>query len=250
MTRGVLLYCFDTPYTAYRKIANRCVRLIEKNLGLPITIVTDSQTLGAWIDRPDCDFMSIDIDRTNTKFSRPWYNVERHMAYDHSPYEHTIVIDVDYFCFTDKLLHLLDSDYDFLVHKDAHDVMNCKKMKFDRESMLYLVWATVLIFKKTQKAKKIFDMVRMIKNNYQHFRNLYRISHTNFRNDYAFAIALHQLNGFVDYEIIPDSIATVSINTKILHIDDAGIVLQTNTDKIISISQQDIHFINKEIANV
>jgi hypothetical protein len=249
MNRGVLLYCFDTPATRYHEIANRCVKLINKYLRLPVTIFTDEGTLGKWKNRPNCDLHTIDIDRKNTKLNKPWYNVERHMAYDHSPYDHTIVIDVDYFCFSDKLLRLLDTDYDFLIHKDAHDVTFQNDMKYNRESMIDLVWATVLIFKKTPRVKAIFDTVKIIKNNYSHFCNLYRISYRNFRNDYAFAIALNQINGFLDYDVITDSIATVPEGVDILDINDQGITLSHN-NRSFSIQHQDVHMINKGMANV
>lgn len=247
MIRGVLLYCFDTPETAYSKIADRCVDLMKLHLNLPVTIVTDLETRDKI--RSHCDFKVIEIEKNNTKLSKPWYNLERHLAFDHSPYDQTIVIDVDYFCFSDKLLKLLDTDYDFLIHSQAHDVTARNTMEYNRESMLDLVWATVLIFRKTERVRAIFETVKMIKQNYAHFCNLYRISYRNFRNDYAFAIALNQINGHRDYSVIRDSIATVPADVKILRIDDNGAELQF-ADKIFTIHNQDLHIINKEVANV
>lgn len=247
MTRGVLLYCFDTNETAYSKIADRCVDLIKIHLDLPVTIITDANTRNNL--KSLCDFKTIEIEKNNTKLSKPWYNLERHLAFDHSPYDHTIVMDVDYFCFSDKLLKLLDTGYDFLIHKQAHDVTARNTMRYDRESMMDLVWATVLVFKKTDVVRAIFDTVKMIKQNYTHFCNLYRISYRNFRNDYAFAIALNQLNGHRDYSIIPDSIATVPADVKIIKINDNSAELGF-ADKTFSIHNQDMHFINKEVANV
>lgn len=247
MTRGVLLYCFDTTETAYSKIADRCVELIKINLKLPVTMVTDTNT------RPNikskCDFKIIDIEKNNTKLSKPWYNLERHLAYDHSPYDHTIVMDVDYFCFSNKLLKLLDTGYDFLVHKKAHDITARNTLRYDRESMLDLVWATVLIFRKTARVKAIFETVKMVKRNYAHFCNLYRISYRNFRNDYAFAIALNQINGHRHYDFIHDSIATVPADVSIVKIDDRGVVLRFDK-KVFYINNQDLHIINKEVADV
>jgi hypothetical protein len=247
MTRGVLLYCFDTPDTAYSKIADRCVDLIKTHLNLPITIVTDTDTRNNI--RSHCDFKTIEIEKNNTKLSKPWYNLERHLAFDHSPYDQTIVIDVDYFCFSDKLLKLLDTDYDFLIHQRAHDVTGRNTMRYDRESMLDLVWATVLIFRKTERVRAIFETVKMIKQNYAHFCNLYRISYRNFRNDYAFAIALNQINGHRDYNVITDSIATVPADVKILTIEKEGVTLEFDS-KVFTLHNQDLHIINKEVANV
>lgn len=247
MTTGVLLYCFDTPNTQYSRITDRCIQLLNHYIKLPITVVTDEDTQRRI--QSVCDFKIIKIKKNNTKLSKPWYNLERHLAFEHSPYDKTLVIDVDYFCFSNKLLKLLNTNYDFLIHTTAHDVITNDNMTYERECMLDLVWATVLIFKKTPRVKAIFDTVKMIQHNYQHFCNLYRISYRNFRNDYAFAIALNQIAGHRDYNIIADSIATVPADTNALEINENGAVIESK-NKIIKIEGQDLHFLNKEIANV
>ena len=37
MTKGILLFCFDTEHTKYHKILEKCVALIRKNLKLEIS---------------------------------------------------------------------------------------------------------------------------------------------------------------------------------------------------------------------
>ena len=247
MTKGVLLYCFDTPEVSYSTITDRCISLIERNLNLPVTVVTDADTKGRI--KSNCDTRVIDVEKNNTKLTKPWYNLERHLAFDHSPYDRTVVMDVDYFCYSDKILRLLQSDNDFLVHKSAHEVLNMEEMRYDREAMLDLVWATVLIFNKTPRTRAIFDTVKLVKENYVHYCNLYRITYKNFRNDYAFAIALNQINGHRECDVIPDSIATVRADAEIIELKHNGAVIKYN-DKIISLQDQDLHFLNKDIANV
>ena len=247
MTKGVLLYCFDTPHVSYSKITDRCISLIERNLNLPVTVVTDADT--KLRIKSDCDTHVVDIEKGNTKFSKPWYNLERHLAFEHSPYVRTVVMDVDYFCYSYKLVRLANTESDFLLHKHAHDVIKSEKMEYHRDAMLDLVWATVLIFKKTPRTKAIFDTVRLVKQNYQHYCNLYRITYPNFRNDYAFAIALNQISGHGDYDIIPDSIATVPADAEILNLEENGAVVRWN-DITIKLCDQDLHFLTKEVANV
>ena len=246
---GVLLYCFDTEHVSYSKITERCVARIRKHLKLPITVVTNFETFKNFSPMGMVNYKLVENETNNNKLGKPWYNLERHLAYDHSPYQRTLVIDVDYFCFSDKLLKMLESKNDFLVHKDAHDVMFKTDMKFEREAMLDLVWATVLIFNKTPKVRAIFDAVKLVKDNYRHFCALYRISYKNFRNDYAFAIALNQIGGHSDYEIINDSIATVPADARCLKLDERGAVVKWS-DKVIEIKDQDLHFLNKDVAHV
>lgn len=247
MKRGVLLYCFDTPEIRYSSITDRCVQQIRLFLDLPVTIVTDPATRDNI--KSQSNFILTKFEKNNTRFAKPWYNLERHQAFEHSPYDHTLVIDVDYLCFSNKLLKLFDTGHDFLIHKDAHDVTCRENMRYDREAMLDLVWATVLIFRKTQRVRAIFDAVKLIKQNYAHFCNLYRISYRHFRNDYAFAIALNQIYGYRSYDIIPDTIATVPVDARIIKITDRGALIESN-NKVISLQDQDLHFLNKDLANV
>lgn len=249
MTKGVLLYCFDTEQVRYHKLANVSVSLISRHLGLPVTMVTNSHTWQSWSDRPEVDFIMVENESNNTKLGLPWHNLERCQAFDHSPYATTIVMDVDYLCFSDKLLRLSDTMHDFLIHDRAHDVSYRQALTYERKSMLPLVWATVLIFKKTGRVRRLFDAVKLIKQNYSHFCNLYRIDYKYFRNDYAFAMALNQMNGYGSYDIIPDSIATLPQDCDVLGQDSHGLSYR-HLNSINSIQGQDVHVLNKGFANV
>ena len=80
MTRGVLMYCFDTEQVDYHRVANASVALVKQHLELPITMVTNSHTLQRWVDRPDVDFITVDNECNNTKLGLPWHNLERCQA--------------------------------------------------------------------------------------------------------------------------------------------------------------------------
>jgi hypothetical protein len=112
-----------------------------------------------------------------------------------------------------------------------------------------MVWATVIVFKKSAKARSIFDMVKHIKLNYQYFCELYRIDFKNFRNDYAFAMALNQIDADSNQNFFPAKLPTLPVDVKVLSFQDTGIDCQFN-DKIMYIRDQDAHVLNKEIANV
>ena len=112
-----------------------------------------------------------------------------------------------------------------------------------------MVWATVLFFKKNDKVKKIFDMVKYVKTYYAYFNQLYRIQSKNLRNDYVFAIALQQLNGFNGYDTFPFALSTLPPDCEIVKFYDNGLVWK-HQDKINFIENQDVHVLNKEIAYV
>ena len=249
MTRGILLFCFNTEHTKYHKILEKCVHLIKKNLKLPITVITDFQTFKRMKPLGFINYKFIEFEKGNKKDGLEWNNKDRHMAYELSPYDTTLVIDIDYFCFTDNLLQYMDTKYDFLVPDQAHDLTQRNTFHQRVWSMIPMVWATVFIFKKTPRAKQIFDMIKYVKKHYPYFNQLYRIHAQNLRNDYVFAIALQQLNGFVGYDKFPFVLSTLPPDCKVVKMTDDGLAW-TYQDQISWLEHQDIHVLNKEVADV
>ena len=249
MSQGVLLFCFDTPDFQYHKILKRCVSLVKKNLKLEVTVVTNFDTFKNIEPLGFINYKFIEPELGNKKHGLEWRNVDRHMAYELSPYDTTLVMDIDYFPFTDNLRQFLDTKYDFLISKDAHDLTGRNSFDTRRFSMIDMVWATVFVFKKGKYAKRIFDMIKYVKNYYSHFLDLYRIRDRRFRNDYAFAIALEQANGMISYDTLPIKLPTLPPDCSVLQMDDEGIAWQYN-DQINYTRNQDVHVLNKEVANV
>ena len=249
MTKGILLFCFDTPETKYHTVLERCVGLIKKNLQLEITVVTNHETFKKMRPLGFINYKLIEPELGNKKNGKEWRNVDRHMAYELSPYDTTLVMDIDYFPFTDNLAVPRNGLCDFLISKEAYDLTNRNSFDHRRWSLIDMVWATVFVFRKGAKAKRIFDMVKYVKHYYAYFNELYRVYGKNFRNDYAFAIALEQANGFINYDTLPIRLATLPPDCKIVKFTDTGVAWQYK-DNINYIEDQDVHVLNKESINV
>ena len=117
MNKGILLFCFDTAETKYHKILEKSVRLIKMNLQLEITVVTDITTFKEIKPLGFVNYKLIEPETGNKKNGTDWRNVDRHLAYELSPYDVTLVMDIDYLPFTDNLRQLLDTKYDLsLIH--------------------------------------------------------------------------------------------------------------------------------------
>ena len=249
MKQGVLLFCFDTEHTRYHKILERCVRLVKKNISKNITVVTNFDTFRKMSPVGFIEYKLIEPELGNTLNGKAWNNIDRHMAYELSPYDTTLVMDIDYFCFSDNLKNLFNTEYNFLVPDTAHDLSGRNSFNQRRWSMIPMVWATVLLFKKNDKVRKIFDTVKYIKKNYSYFTEMYRIYSKNLRNDYLFAMALQQINGFVGYEKMPFALPTLPPDCEVVEINDEGLAWKHN-NQISYVQDQDVHVLNKEIANV
>jgi hypothetical protein len=223
--------------------------LLRKNLNIDITVITDPETHEYLKQFDWVDFKTIEPQKGNTIDQKPWYNLERHKAYDLSPYDNTILLDIDYFCYTDQLLSYAETEHDFWVHDQVYDVTGKGSYEFSRNSIIPMLWATVIVFKKTQRVKAIFETVAHVKQFYQYYCTLYRIDFGNFRNDYAFSIAAHQIEGMVPTKKIPVRLPTLPANAKVTSVYQSGLVWEMD-DKVGTVENTDIHVIDKGVAYV
>ena len=97
MSKGIVLFCFDTEETDYHRALEHCVQCIKANLKLEITVVTNFTTYKKMKPLGFINYKFIEPELGNTKLGKPWNNVDRHMAYELSPYDTTLVMDIDYF---------------------------------------------------------------------------------------------------------------------------------------------------------
>jgi hypothetical protein len=127
-----------------------------------------------------------------------WKNFSRSQVIDLTPYDRTLVIDSDFIINSSVLKSALDNDYDFQIYQNSMDLADYRPVEeFKRISQwsIPFYWATVFIFNKNTITQSFFDLVSYIKSEWLYFRTLYGITSTTFRNDFAFSIAIHIMNG-------------------------------------------------------
>lgn len=245
MSAGVLIYCFNSEKVKYHTVTNFSIQQIKLHLKLPVTVVTNKDTQ-KYIVGAD-NFVVVEHQKGNRRVYRDqvvdWFNLERSSAYDYTPYETTILLDSDYFVYTNNLLQYVNTNYDFLLHNLVYDLTDRDSFNYKNESLIPLVWATVTIFKKNNNVKNIFNLIKHIQKNYFYYYDLYRIDVRNFRNDYAFAIAMHQLS---IKDFIPTCMSMLPADTEILHIDNKKVIFKYQ-NKVNKIFDHDVHVLQKEI---
>jgi hypothetical protein len=126
-----------------------------------------------------------------------WKNVGRDLAYELSPYDETIILDTDYIVSNNSLANCFGSVNDIMMFKKSEYLgSDIKADEFTRcaDASIDFWWATIIYFKKSKKAKIFFDLVKHIRENWFYYNNLYQINSSNFRNDFAFSIAIHTMN--------------------------------------------------------
>jgi hypothetical protein len=257
LTRGVLIFAFNNEQTDYVAMAEWSAKNIRKHLELPVAVVTDSTDHGR--NRSFEQVITADAATGGTRYFEDyektvsWHNAGRTDAYALTPWDETLVLDADYVVASSELNKLWSSNADFLCYKNALDMSTGKLMSglnsFGQYDMP-MWWATVMMFRRSNTAQYIFDCMNMVKNNWQHYKDLYGISKPTYRNDFALSIALGIVSGHTGIvDEIPGSLLSVMPDT-VLTKDELGYNINFEDSegkrKYISFCNTDFHAMGKK----
>jgi hypothetical protein len=258
--KGALLFAFNSPKYNYYEMAVATAKRINHFLGLPVTIVTDNDSLPKKQSYIFDNVILADADKTNKRDWGVWYNKGRYRAYQFSPYAETILLDTDYMVNSDKLLKTFDLPTDFCCHNKTSFLMNPdSEQEVLSAYSCETLWATVITFKKTKRAKQIFECLGMVQNNFDHYANIHGFISATFRNDYGLTLATRIVNGHTTpfEDVIPWNLLHVGKNTSVYKNNDDEFnteytVMFDNWNKgkirkeYITIKDMDFHMMNKE----
>ena len=211
MTTGALIFARNNEHTDYVAMAHWSAKNIRRHLGIPTHIVTDDS-------RTDSGSRHFAGTGTVT-----WHNTNRMDAYRLSPWDRTLMLDADYVVASDQLQSLLRCDQDFLAHRWAYDVTGCNDfqgLNWFGSVRMPQWWATVVMFRRSRTAELIFDTMAMIRDNWSHYRHIYKNTNSTYRNDHALSIALLVVNGHtLDHAKIPWGLASLTPEHDLTQLD-------------------------------
>lgn len=219
MTTGALIFAFNNEHTNYVNLAAWSAKNIRRHLGIPVAVVTDRPEDQLVRDSFDL-VITAEAESGGTRYfadhgqSVTWYNAGRADAYALSPWDQTLVLDADYVVAGDELKKVLAMPQAFACHRWSSSVNGDPGFFqgnnwFGRPAMP-MYWATVMMFRKSATAEYIFDCMNMVRANWSHYRDLYHIDRTTYRNDYALSIALGIVSGHTQsVDTIPWTMLTV-----------------------------------------
>ena len=246
-SRGIIVFAFNTNKVDYVGIADKTSAIANKTLGLPITLVTDHDS------QPQFEYDNV-IRVDNSKLNgRPtitgemsqWRNFDRYMAYKLSPYDETLLVDIDYLILDNSLLKLFETEFDYKLMFNS--ISPDRQMSTDMGvRSLDFVWATVVLFRKTPKAKIYFDLIGRIQRNYAYYKTLYGCLGT-YRNDFAFGIANHIINGYIsDKKLgIPWRMITFDDFVKSIELKN-NLLLVRESNRCVVTPIQNLHIMDKK----
>ena len=270
MTQGILIFAFNSNGVDYVKLAILSAKRAKKFLNKPVSLVTDSKQY--LIDNFPNDVAVFDkiIDSTDNttqtkrfyngtnEFTKyVWKNSNRVDCYAVTPYDETLVIDSDFIINSSFLSYVWDQPNEFLIytkHNDLAGWRDTSEFDFVSEQSIPFYWATVFFFKKSKLNESFFSLIKHIKENWIYFVKLYQLNSTKFRNDIAFSIAIHMMNGFTK-----DNFAMPIANKLSYTLDRDFLVKQTdqsmtflvqeknstNAYTLVKTNNLDVHVMNK-----
>jgi hypothetical protein len=270
MTQGILIFAFNSDGVDYVKMAILSAKRAKKFLNRPVSLVTDSKK--HLMDNFPNDVAVFDniiesIDNTtqtkrfyngsNTFTKYVWKNSNRVDCYTATPYDETLVIDSDFIINSSFLSYVWEQPNEFLIyakHNDLAGWRNTSEFEFVSEQSIPFYWATVFYFKKSKHNESFFSLIRHIKENWIYFVKLYQLNSTKFRNDIAFSIAIHMMNGFTT-----GNFATPIANKLTYTLDRDFLIKQNNqsmtflvqannstdTYTLVKTANLDVHVMNK-----
>ena len=272
MTQGILIYAHNSRSVDYALMSVISGGLAKKYLKVPVSLITDKFTLiwmkdsGIYDTAPKIFEHIIIDDKPQTNNSRklydgvdnavvPFLNFNRSSAWDLTPYDRTLLIDSDFLIFSNKLSEYWNVDSDLMIGESIKDVYDNNRAGYhDRyisDVGIKLYWATTVMFTKNEKTQIFFDLVTHIKNNYQYYADTYRFDSKQFRNDIAFSVAKHILQGFEqnNSEDLPPVLTLLDRDVLYAVDNNLTVLVSPKLDSnfcAATISGIDIHVMNKQ----
>jgi hypothetical protein len=243
MSKGILIFAHNNGEIDYLRLASICAKRIKKYLDKPVALVTNQHVKATEFDY----IIETEIDTSNTRTLnnkiQPFFNTSRLNAFRLSPFNETIVIDVDYIVSSNLLNQFFESKESFLM---ASGVKNLHDSEMEYEMLgLKMKWATTLYFKKDKVAETIFKQAKLVEENYFYYKDLYRFNVSSFRNDYAFTIAEHIVKGLAKSESMPEINFLTLAQDEILSVSGNKFLCLVN-NKPCLFNGVDLHFFNKQ----
>lgn len=271
MSKGAVLIARNNTDIDYVKQAVFCAKRIIDFLEIPVSLITDNvdYLIKTFPDHPFDQVIAVDNDKNYTykkyndgNFSRrnlEFKNTSRSCVYDVTPYEETLLMDTDFIISNSVLKECFNQFNDFAIYKNGFELSNWRDLtefNYISETGPEFYWATVVFFRKTETNKIFFDVLKHIQETWPHYRSLYNLNTETFRNDHAFSIAIHIMNGYQ-----PGSFAASLPGTMYYTTDkDVLIDLKENTFKFLieykngqyypaKIANSNVHVMNKFSLN-
>jgi len=232
-----------------------CAENIRRHLRIPVALVTDRPTKLKFeqvIIQESSDDNGRYFSDYNTNVV--WHNKTRANAYELTPWAQTLVLDADYVVASNQLQTVLSAPQEFLAHRWAYDITGLNDftgLNYFGAHNMPMWWATVMMFRRSEHARLIFETMTMVRDNWTHYRNIYKNSNGTYRNDHALSIALGVVNGHtLNHSGIPWNLASLTPDHRLTQLDQdhyrVDFLTPEQKPRWIELRNQDFHAMGKK----
>ena len=275
--KGVCFFAYNNDQIDYIELALLAAAYVKKHLGLPVCLITDNGS-HHWLreskDKEDIknyiDYivetddalpqnMRRHFDSPYAEFTAQFSNGNKHKVYEYSPFEQTLLLDIDYIVKTDFLNQIFDSDTRVAMFDTALTSRNQEPGMGERRLNsvgIKMWWSTVIYFDRSKFSEMFFETWSHVADNYDFYQYLYNFPGKLFRTDYCVSIAAHILNGMEESDIIDNfnniPMSFMSQKDDIIEVNNIDDWILLSHDPIenwknilVKHSKLDIHAMNK-----
>jgi hypothetical protein len=268
MSRGAVLIARNNKEIDYVKQAAFLSDRIKKYLNLPTTLITDNVEYlkkTNLIEKFD-NIITLDknLGYTIKKYrdgliyqnSLEFKNTDRSNVYKLSPYDETLLLDTDLIVSDNIFKNCFEQSADLLMYSDAFELSGWRdtsEFQFITDAGPKFYWATVVFFRKTKETEIFFNLIEHVQENWAHYKRIYQIVSPVFRNDFAFSIAAHIMNGYTKNDFIKEMPGTLYYTTdrdELIELEDDNflfLIEKENQQEFfpVKIKSKTVHVMNK-----
>lgn len=277
-TQGIALFAYNTTQIDYIKLSSLAARYVKAFMpGYPVSLITDQGTWD-WSLKEHKELKLVDVfdeivitpeqplGNERTHYDSPWShfvsdfkNGNKHKVFNYTPYDQTLLIDIDYIIQNNDLEYVFSTSSPVTLFHYAENLVGesppLPQINL-HEAGIPMVWSTVIYFDKNNPVTKLFfDLWGHISENYEFYKFLYGFPGKIYRTDYCVSIAKHILNGSMNGEIIDDfKSPLINMNqtdgiAKINGLDDWIYIVNNSKenwkDSLTRITKENVHVMNK-----
>jgi hypothetical protein len=229
VTQGIVFFAYNTEQINYLKLAVLAARYARRHMpDLPVCLITSTGDF-EWFERstPNSedvinsafdDIILAEPEKQNnqrTHHDSPWHNFtsqfrngNKHRVIDLSPYDQTLLLDIDYIVQNGQFRYVFETDSAVTLFHNAENLIGqqpAPAQQYLNSTGIPMLWSTVVYFDRRQELTRMFfDMWAHIAENYEFYKFLYGFPGSLFRTDFCVSIAAHVLNGMGTGELIED----------------------------------------------
>lgn len=255
ISKGILAFAQGRDFL---RLAVLQLEQIRKFSDIEVAYIVDTKAAGSpefnRLQELGCKTVVFDsqVQCRNYDLGTEWRNLGREHAFELSPFDRTLLVDVDYILQSSAAIDLLEADLP-LVCGDWHH-------SFDQEFILDkpcigrhgvpMLWATLFWFDKSPRSQQIFHKWQEALKFMKWKQEYYGFHSSLIRNDYALSIAVHELEQETQLEVARAAYSQHAIPTWCTYelVDSNIVVTSTTNDRpaqVVNLNGVDFHALNK-----